>query len=172
MCDGIDTKPTGIQKILNIFSRSKPFSLSRTSSNHNEIDNLRKDAIAITQPNRKSSLQLQLRQTQRNASLPLDMMSSLNLALHSQQFVNGGGGNVNNNFHISGSEAVHIGNTIQIIKNSTTQMINNCPERAAKPSSSIENETTIEKPKRFSGEQKTIVQSKRSKFIHNIFRGL
>lgn len=152
MCAAIDNKK-GLQKILNIFSRSKPSSLNGISSNHNEIDKLHTDAVPITQPNRKTSLQLQTRQTERNGSLPMDLMNSPNLALHSQQVLNGGGGNVNNNFHISGSDAVHIGNNIQIIQNSSKKTVD--------PSPSIERGTTnIEKPKRFLDDQKQIIDSK------------
>lgn len=168
MCAAIDNKTTGLgQKIWNIISRTKSSSLSRRSM-PNEIQNLRTDAIVITQPNRKTSLQLQPSQTmQRNLSvpLPMDVMSSPNLALHSQQFLNGGGGNVNNIFHISGSEDVHIGNKIQIIQKNPKQEPNNSPKRASRPSASIENGTNIEKPKRFSGEQKAIVESKQNRFV-------
>lgn len=169
MCAAADNKPMGILKILNIFLRPKTPPLSQKSSNNDEINNLRTDAVAVTQPNRKSSLQFQSRQTQRNASLPMDLMSQPNLALHSQ-FSNGAGvGNVSNNFHFSGSKEIHIGNNIQIIQNNSKQVTNNTPERATKPSSSNENGTSIAKSKRFSGEQRRIIESEQTKFIHLLF---
>lgn len=169
-----DNKTTGIQKILNIFSRTKSSSLSRRSSNPDEIDNLRTDATVITQPNKKTSLQLYPSQTvERNPSVPfwpMDLMNSPNVALHSQQFSNGGGGNVNNIFHISGSDDVHIGNKIQIIQNNSKQEPNNSPKKASKPSASIENGINIEKSKRFSGEQKAIVESEQqNRFVQFMF---
>lgn len=161
----MDNKIKGFQKFVHKFLRSKS-----PSSNHNEIGNLETDAIAFIQPNKISSLQLLPSQIEQNASLPMDLMSVPNLALHSQQLINGGGGNVNNNFHISGSDAVHIGNNIHFIQNSSNnQVTNKSREKVIKPSATIKNGINVEKPKRLFDEQRRIVESKQMKFIQLIF---